>query len=524
MKNWMLKAGLWMAIAAGVCATEQTARAKGQAEHVVVVVWDGMRPDFVTPQFTPTLYWLATNGVFFRNNLCAYISSTEVNGTVLATGVHPNRSGIMANVHYQPELDWDAGFGTEVLDPIRRGDLITDGHYLMTPTLAETLHAAGIPTIIAGAKPVVLLHDRHWKRPNPAAVDSPVLFAGKTMPRALAEALKKANHDKDFPGTVTHPNTGQDTWTTTALTKVLWKDKIPKFTLLWLSEPDKSQHETGVGSDKSIDALEGSDHRLREVIKTLQDKKVWDKTDLFVVSDHGFSTINRGPDLVKYLNRQGFNATKKLDNPEPGDLLVVGLGGSASLYVMDGEESVIRRLVESLQTSDYAGVIFSRLEIEGTFPLSQAEIGTTNHAPDIVVALRWSADKNTVGAPGLLTAMDGGVGKGTHASLSRFDMNNTLIAAGPDFKKGFISRTPSGNIDLVPTVLWVLGVDPKLPLDGRVLHEGITGSKEPVPEPVEKTIEATRDLGFFRWRQYLKFTRMGKTTYFNEGNGEVVLK
>src|SRR4029434_1497018 len=38
----------------------------GRAEHIVVVVWDGMRPDFITPQYCPTLYGLATNGTFFR--------------------------------------------------------------------------------------------------------------------------------------------------------------------------------------------------------------------------------------------------------------------------------------------------------------------------------------------------------------------------------------------------------------------------------------------------------------------------
>ena len=31
--------------------------------HVVVVVWDGMRPDFVSQQNTPTLWKLAQNGV-----------------------------------------------------------------------------------------------------------------------------------------------------------------------------------------------------------------------------------------------------------------------------------------------------------------------------------------------------------------------------------------------------------------------------------------------------------------------------
>ncbi len=38
----------------------------GKAEHFVIVVWDGMRPDFVTPEHAPTLSALARDGVFFR--------------------------------------------------------------------------------------------------------------------------------------------------------------------------------------------------------------------------------------------------------------------------------------------------------------------------------------------------------------------------------------------------------------------------------------------------------------------------
>src|SRR5881409_2280225 len=67
-----------------VAAAAQPSAHKGRAEHVVVVVWDGMRPDFITPQYTPTLYQLAQEGVFFRNHHPAYISSTEVNGTAIA--------------------------------------------------------------------------------------------------------------------------------------------------------------------------------------------------------------------------------------------------------------------------------------------------------------------------------------------------------------------------------------------------------------------------------------------------------
>jgi predicted AlkP superfamily pyrophosphatase or phosphodiesterase len=87
----------------GVGSTELMA---GKAEHVVMVVWDGMRPDFITPQYTPTLYQLAEDGVFFKNHHPVYVSSTEVNGTALATGVYPNRSGIIANRDYRPEVGW----------------------------------------------------------------------------------------------------------------------------------------------------------------------------------------------------------------------------------------------------------------------------------------------------------------------------------------------------------------------------------------------------------------------------------
>ena len=36
--------------------------------------------------------------------------------------------------------------------------------------------------------------------------------------------------------------------------------------------------------------------------------------------------------------------------------------------------------------------------------------------------------------------------------------------------------------------------------------------------------EATRDIGFQRWTQYLKYTEVGHAVYFDEGNGEAVLK
>ena len=490
------------------------------AEHVVLVVWDGMRPDFVTPQYCPTLYGLATNGVFFRHHHPAFISSTEVNGAALATGANPGRNGILANTEYDPEISLLSSHATESTEAVRRGDTITGGHYINTPTVAELLHRENISTIIAGTKPVALFHDRSKIKKTAAEKDSVTLYEGKTFPRALGESLNKVNDDKSFPTNITQPNTAQDNWTTKSLTRALWKKSVPKYTMLWLSDPDKSQHESGVGAPTALAGIESSDKNLAEVIKSLKEKGVWEKTDLMLVSDHGFSTINRTPEVSDILKKAGFNAHKKFEDPESGDVLVIGLGGSVLLYVVNHDEAVVRRLVDFLQTTDFAGVIFSQTALEGTFPFESVGYSKTNGAPDLIVSLRWSGETNTYGAPGMMTTLGGTVGKGSHASLSRFDMNNTLVAHGPDFKRGLISDLPSGNVDVAPTILHLLGVTPPATMDGRILHEALVRSTVRPPTAKTEKLEAARAQGLFRWEQYLKFSTVGTTRYFDEGNGQ----
>src|SRR5947207_14662655 len=73
--------------------------------RVVIVVWDGMRPDFVSQQNTPALWKLARGGVIFRNHLAVYPSATVVNGTALVTGIYPGKDGIIANHVYRHEID-----------------------------------------------------------------------------------------------------------------------------------------------------------------------------------------------------------------------------------------------------------------------------------------------------------------------------------------------------------------------------------------------------------------------------------
>ena len=131
--------------------------AAGRAKYFVLVVWDGMRPDFVTPGLTPSLWAIRNDGVWFANHHSAYPTSTEVNGTVLATGVFPQRSGIEANREYREGIDPLKAYDTQSPRAVRRGDEITGGKYIAVPTLPEMVRANGFSTAVAGAKGVVLL-------------------------------------------------------------------------------------------------------------------------------------------------------------------------------------------------------------------------------------------------------------------------------------------------------------------------------------------------------------------------------
>ena len=513
-----------------------------ESRHVVVVVWDGMRPDFVTEQNTPALWKLAQDGVTFRNHHAVYLSATNVNGTALATGAYPGHSGLIANQEYRPEINnkkW-----TDVQDPavVRKGDELSGGKYLAVPTIAELVQAAGQRTVIAAAKGVGLLQDRHADPRR--AKDSVTLFEGNSLPPATLAPIAGALGP--FPKLSALTFARSDAWTMKALTDFLWKDRVPAFSLLWLSEPDGTQHQTAPGAPEALAAMKSSDDNLARVLTALDRQHARETTDVLVVSDHGFSTIEHAIDLRVILKDAGFDvATEFAAEPAAGQIMVVANGGSVLFHIIGHDSAVARRLVEFLQRSDFAGVIFTRESMEGTFTLDKAKIDPPSpsygvagneHAPDVVMSFRWNENKNQFGVPGMIDAdWQRAAGKGTHATLSRFDMHNTLIATGPDFRRGQTDELPSGNVDLAPTILAILGIKSPQLMDGRVLSEamvksGRRGDTDSSHGEIDnqalkaktETIGAKKNFesgkpGF--WRQTLQISRVGSTIYLDEGNG-----
>ncbi|HEY2615516.1 MAG TPA: alkaline phosphatase family protein [Chthoniobacterales bacterium] len=485
--------------------------------HVVVVVWDGMRPDFVSEGATPALWKLAHEGVFFRRHHSVYPTATNVNGAVIATGVYPGRSGLLANREYRRRVNPRGPFENAAPAAIEAGDETSSGKYLAAPTVAEIMRSAGLHAAIAGTKSVALLHDRHAEWSIALSEKGFAIFAAEPMPRRLRDEMQQSLGP--FRTAPADTSADRDAYTTRALTDFLWRDELPAFSLLWLSEPDLTQHETSPGSEASVAAIESSDRNLAAVLDALGKKKMRETTDVFVVSDHGFSTIERAIDFPAALRAAGFDAVNVFQaEPKAGQIMVVGNAGSILFYIIGHDREIAARLVAWLQHSDFAGVIFSREKLEGAFPLETAQLNNPETA-DVVVALRWNKTANRFGASGKIAADSARPpGDGSHASLSEFDVHNTLIAAGPDFRHGATDDLPTGNIDLAPTILRILHVEPPQKLDGRILSEAMTG-KPPDARVSSETIEATREFPDGQWRQHLRLSRVGESTYLDEGNG-----
>jgi arylsulfatase A-like enzyme len=133
------------------------------------------------------------------------------------------------------------------------------------------------------------------------------------------------------------------------------------------------------------------------------------------------------------------------------------------------------------------------------------------------MAFRWTDDKNPFGAPGMIDAdWQRAAGKGTHATLGRFDMHNMLIANGPDFANGLTSELASGNVDLTPTILSILGIERPAKMDGRILTEAM---KKHNAKFETQTIEASKKFPRGTWQQHLTTSKVGTTVYLDEGNG-----
>ena len=194
-------------------------------------------------------------------------------------------------------------------------------------------------------------------------------------------------------------------------------------------------------------------------------------------------------------------AVAKFTVPAPGSLPANGIvvaanGGSDYFYVPGHDATTVKNLVKFLQQREEYGAVFvdSRYgAIPGTITMAQVNLENAtrqnNGQPDVVVSFNWDNTVSIQGMTGIEFESAGGQ-RGMHGSFGMADVHNTLIANGPSFQSAATITSPSGNVDVAPTVAYLLGLS--LPqADGRVLNEAlVTPESKSTPSVVPSTVSS----------------------------------
>src|SRR5215470_4477709 len=198
---------------------------------VIVFVVDGVRPDAITPELTPTLFRLRSEGVNFTNGHSVFPTVTRVNAAAIGTGMHPGSTGILGNQMFSAAVD--ARRALEL-------DQATGGRLVLTETLGERLHARGLSlaSVSSGSTGSALLTNARAPRGVGVLVNG-AFEPGKLVawpPQVNAAILAKFG---PAPARGALPRyDAVVTWTEQVLREYVLPDLAPDVVINWLTEPD----------------------------------------------------------------------------------------------------------------------------------------------------------------------------------------------------------------------------------------------------------------------------------------------
>jgi arylsulfatase A-like enzyme len=477
------------------------AQAPAKAALHLVFVLDGLRPDSITASETPILFRLRNEGVTFENSHSVFPTVTRVNSASLSTGMQPARHGIMGNQIYIPAVDPLKAFGNDNFLLLLKLGEVTDGRILLTQSIAELATEIGhrYVAMSSGSTGSALLMAPRAPRGSGAVINGD-FYGGASVgwPDSVSsEVLKRFGPQPKKGGDKDDFNTVVD-WSMRVLREYVLPELKPSVAYIWVTEPDHIQHAFGVGAPESLASIRNDDRNLGLVLEALDKLGLRERTNIMVVSDHGFSQTVYGVNVRQELLDGGFKAE---------DVVIASSGQTVTLHVKGRDSAKIRALVEFLQKQAWAGVVFTAKgagaahegAVAGTFALEFAHLGGNERSPDIVFTFPWSSARNRYGVQGTDYEMitDGATGpldttEGNHGSMSPWTVKNTMFAWGPDFKRGVRVRTPSANTDVTPTILYLLGYPKAGALDGRALREALVNGPDEEQVAIEtRTLRVT---------------------------------
>lgn len=472
----------------------------------LLIFFDGLRPDYITPDLMPNLYKFRNAGFYGSHHHSVYPTLTRVNATSYSTGSYPMNNGIMGNEVFFPGIDSSHSLNTAVgalLDSIK---VHTADHLVTAISLGEALQAVGSKLFIFSDGSQGQAYLQNHKLSGGAIIHTEMIRPDSLKPSVIA-ALGPQPAYEDL-------NRPRHKWITDAYFRFGLTAEEPLVSAIWYADPDETAHGKGIGAPMTNECLRVIDHEFGRILDTLKARRLDGSVNILISSDHGFVT-RVGTDAhwpQPLLIEKGLKKDKDSDD-------VVFADGA--IYVKDHDPERIRQIVAVLQEQDFIGGVFTKAEwpgslygwVPGTLSLDAVHWNHPDRAADILVTDYWDDKKNTYGYAG--TSYYGG-GPGSHGGFSPYEVNIALIAGGPSFKRATRSTLPTSNVDLIPTILHLYHLPVPTSSQGRIMYEILKHTPMPSADKVVKdTIRASAPIKGGKYEMMLERSIYGTHQYLN---------
>ncbi len=476
------------------------------AYRFLIVVFDSLRPDRVSPAATPHLDAFCRGGALFPESHAVFPTLTRVNKVSLVTGAAPSNHGILFNMFFDPAI-----FQDRIVDIGEMSDVLAadaGGNRLVTaPTLGEILAQSGRKLAVAhtgmpGAPWLVNYRGAQLGHCH-FSIHGPQFSTPAGLAREIVDRLGA------IPA-AQHPNLPRLAYAVSAFLEVVYPRSEPDVAILWLNEPDHTSHHSPAGTDLMEQTLRGIDDLFGRILAWWSAVGRRDGVQLVAMSDHGCIPGHTRLDVNGLLNRAGFPAGRD-PSAEGG---IVSLPGSVgAVYLQGPRKLLLPDLVGWMQRQEWCGHLFTGGPgpadggIPGTF--SHALAGTDHRrAPDLIYTLR-----SRTGDDGCYFDSGKPIDTGQHGGLNPLEIRNLMAFGGEAFAGEYRSPAPSGIADVAPTVLDLMGLPRPPSMTGRPLREAYAGGLHP-PEPNRVQVIATGAAGY---RQSLRIREQGSSRYVDAG-------
>lgn len=442
-------------------------------DRVVIAVFDGLRPDMISPTRTPNLMRLARRGTWFREARSVFPSMTRVATASIATGATPAVHGIVGNAFYFPEAIPEHVLDVSVVGDIKRAEVATGGRFLTAPTFADQLARAGkrmavVHTGSTGSTYLINPRARangHWTF-SIAGADA------SETPEAVTDMIARFGPLPER----TLPRFGEIDYAAQVMTEHVLPDRRNAVSLVWFNEPDTSYHYKMLGSPETQQVLTHVDAAFGRILDWVEAQPDAERIAVLAASDHGQVSSRELVALPELLSTAGHPTRRPGERTLDGCVVTYTGGNMGEIRVLDGGISRRDAVARWLCEQPFIGGLYSpgRDGVVGLAPgsLSYALVGLDHvRQPDLVYVMKSSTAEDPFGIPGSCLISGGGipVGGGMHGGLNRHELNTTLILSAPTVVAGAVDARACGIVDIAPTVLSLLEVPTAETMIGRAL-------------------------------------------------------